>query len=868
MAAYFEQVLGGAYDNHVLPFLWLKGEARETITEYLEQIADADIREVCLESRTHPDFCHDGWWSDLRFIIDECKRLGLKIWLLDDAHFPTGYANGALVSDGVDPALKKTVLKHRTVTVVGPQPSTTIKLGNLMDSTERFVGAAVFDAAGAPLDLALAAEESDDGTPARLRFDAPTGVATIELYVTSKKTGFRDEYINMVDAASCRMLINAVYEPTFEHLGDEFGKTILGFFTDEPGFMNEKGTTLDDASTSSLIGRADLALPWSDELARRLRDALGEDWLAKLHGLWTREADGAHARHIYMDIATQLYRVCFDEQIGDWCRAHGVMHIGHVIEDKSCHTRLGQGAGHYFRAVAGQDMAGVDVVINQLAPGIDRGRYSYFHGAWNMEFFTYALAKLGSSAARLDPKKQGRCMAEVFGAFGWHEGLREMKWIADHMLVRGINWFTPHAFSMAPFPDWDCPPHFYAHGNNPQWPHFGQLMRYMNRTATLLSEGCAAHPVAILYHADAEWAGNAMPIERVAAELTRAQIDFDFVPAEAFEDEGRYEVSIADGTLAVNGCRYQAFVMPGASFIGAATAEAVRRMMAAGVMVLAVDEVPGALYDASGAAELSGLAATPLADAAAALARAGLQTVVTDTPQPWLRALRYERAGETYFMLVNEHPREHISCTVSLPQGERLCGTRLDLLNGTDPVAFDGALELESFESCIVVLGTNGEVESNSSADTSASADGALVLDIDGPWTVALSPAGSDGTFGEPQKLEHLCDLTSELFAGTCGTYRYRTSFELADDLADATIDLGDVYEVATLTLDGQTLGTRICPPYRFATGALAAGAHELTIDVINTLDHVIPDIFTLTEPVAPSGILGPVVLREQNLPK
>lgn len=460
MAAYFEQVLGGTYDNHVLPFLWLKGEARETITEYLEQITGADIREVCLESRTHPDFCRDGWWSDLRFIIDECKRLGLKIWLLDDAHFPTGYANGALEGEGVDPALKKTVLKHRAVTVVGPQPSTTIKLGNLMDPTERFVGAAAFDAVGAPLDLALAVEHGDDGAPARLRFDAPAGVTTIELYVTSQKTGFRDEYINMVDMASCRVLIDAVYEPTFEHLGDEFGKTILGFFTDEPGFMNEKGTTLDDASTSSFIGRSDLALPWSDELARRLYDALGENWLAKLHGLWTREANGAQVRHAYMDLATQLYRSCFDEQIGGWCRAHGVMHIGHVIEDKSCHTRLGQGAGHYFRAVAGQDMAGVDVVINQLAPGIDRGRYSYFHGAWNMEFFTYALAKLGSSAARLDPKKQGRCMAEVFGAFGWHEGLREMKWIADHMLVRGINWFTPHAFNMAPFPDWDCPPHF------------------------------------------------------------------------------------------------------------------------------------------------------------------------------------------------------------------------------------------------------------------------------------------------------------------------------------------------------------------------------------------------------------------------
>lgn len=249
-------------------------------------------------------------------------------------------------------------------------------------------------------------------------------------------------------------------------------------------------------------------------------------------------------------------------------------------------------------------------------------------------------------------------------------------------------------------------------------------------------------------------------IECVAAELTRAQIDFDFVPAEAFEDEGRYEVSIADGTLAVNGCRYQAFVMAGASFIGAATAEAVRRIMAAGVTVLAADEVPGALYDADGAADLDELTATPLADVADVLAAAELQTVVTDTPQPWLRALRYERAGETYVMLVNEHPRESIHCTVALAQGERLRGTCLDLLNGTESVAFDGVLELAPFESCVVVLGTGDEVGLDGRANTNA--DDAACLSIDGPWTVALSSAGSDGTFGEPQKLEQLCDLTAD----------------------------------------------------------------------------------------------------------
>lgn len=113
------QVLSGTYENHVLPFLWLRSESHESLTEYLEAIAAADIHEVCLESRPHPDFCGDGWWADLAFIIDECKRLGMGIWILDDAHFPTGYANGLVEKS--DPALRKTVLKQRVIDVVcGP----------------------------------------------------------------------------------------------------------------------------------------------------------------------------------------------------------------------------------------------------------------------------------------------------------------------------------------------------------------------------------------------------------------------------------------------------------------------------------------------------------------------------------------------------------------------------------------------------------------------------------------------------------------------------------------------------------------------------------------------------------------------------
>lgn len=869
MTAYYQQVLNGAYDNHVLPFLWMKGESHQTIAAYLEQIASADIREVCLESRPHPDFCGESWWRDLRFVIDTCKQLGLKIWILDDAHFPTGYANGAVKEAA--PELRKIVLTHRTIDVVGPTPQASIALTNMFDKTERFYGV-TFMQDGRVIEVEHRVIKDEHGTPCRLVFHAPAGITQACVMFTSGKTSYNEDYINMVDRASVAQLIDAVYEPHFAHLGDEFGKTVLGFFSDEPGFANEKGATGACGISDTLIGKATAPLPWSAELERRLRAALGERYLDELPHLWDREDAGAHARHTYMDIASTLYRECFCDQLGDWCRAHGVQYIGHVIEDKDCHARLGAGAGHYFRAVSGQDMAGVDIVINQLVPGMDRGLHSYGRDVWDLEFYNYVLPKLGSSAAHLDPKKQGRCMAEVFGAFGWHEGLREMKWIADHFMVRGVNWFVPHAFSMAAFPDFDCPPHFYAHGQNPQFAHFGKLMSYMNRTSSLLSGGRAATPVALLYHADAEWAGEASFVQHAAAELVRAQIDFDIVPAEAFEDAERYTVEVAaDGSgLSVNGQAYRCLVVPSAEYAGGAVLDFTARATTAGVGVYALDRLPSKRYDGEvasragfapvEASELAGVRLVATSELASVLSAAGMQTVVCTEPQPWLRALRYDRAGESYLMLVNEHPKQGIHTHVALADGTPVRGARLDLLDGRAPVAFDGALELAPYESCIVVLGaTVAAAGTRRGTDAEQS-----VVQVKGPWSVSFAAPGADAAdsaFGEAIELSDLHDLSSAEFAGKAGTFRYQARFSVDEDLDRAALDLSEVFETAIVVLDGADLGCRICPPYRFGLGHLAAGEHALTIDVINTLDHAIPDMFALTEPSEPSGLLGPVLV-------
>jgi len=53
--------------------------------------------------------------------------------------------------------------------------------------------------------------------------------------------------------------------------------------------------------------------------------------------------------------------------------------------------------------------------------------------------------------------------------------------IQNHMLVCGVNHFVPHAFSPKKFPDKDCPPHFYAGGDNPQFRYFHIWSKYVNR---------------------------------------------------------------------------------------------------------------------------------------------------------------------------------------------------------------------------------------------------------------------------------------------------------------------------------------------------------------------------------------------------
>ena len=120
---------------------------------------------------------------------------------------------------------------------------------------------------------------------------------------------------------------------------------------------NKKGT-------EAQIG-SDMVLPWREGLEKEL------EFDAKYLPLLWVNANGAEAeiRYRYMDLITKLYRDNFTNVLSDWCHAHGVMYLGHTIEDNGAHARLGYGTGHYFRGQETMDYAGIDVIGGQIVPG-------------------------------------------------------------------------------------------------------------------------------------------------------------------------------------------------------------------------------------------------------------------------------------------------------------------------------------------------------------------------------------------------------------------------------------------------------------------------------------------------------------------
>jgi hypothetical protein len=860
-----EEVLAGKGENYILPFFWQHGENRELLREGMKRIRESGIRAVCVESRPHPDFLGESWWRDMDIVLECAQELGMKVWVLDDAHFPTGYCNGQIRADS---PYGKTYLTHYCIDTVGPANGCGYMIR--LEEEERLIGVTIGQRDRTdPFHMTQVRSLMPCVKDDLVYVDIPEGIWCVTVIKTTKNGTGRKQYINTIDKNSVRFFLETVYEPHYLHYREKFGTVFAGFFSDEP----EIGNCLGEYGHDAHIGQPDMNLPWCDEAEQILRERWGGAFDVNLLSLWVDTDENrkqknhtGRIRYEFMDIISDLYGRNFCMQIGDWCRVHQVEYIGHVIEDNGSHARLGLGTGHYFRALHGQDMAGIDVVLQQIRPQLDDLLFYNIggNGFYNGEFFHYGLAKLGASLGHLDPKKKGRIMCEIFGAYGWAEGLKLMKWLIDHMLVNGVNWFVPHAFTMKEFPDPDCPPHFYARGKNPQFPYFRYLMEYCNRVSHLIQGGFHVPCVALLYSAEQEWMGEYRPFEKDAKELTRGQVDFEVVPCNLLAS-----IECKDGRLSVGEENMDALVVSGSSYLPAETAEHLERFDKAGIPVLFTKQKPmvlGADGCVTALPEMKSALSVNEEELVQTLHRMNIWDIRASQDQPWLRYYHYQQSDGEFYLFFQESVTDTIETEIAFAVQKQKTFLWYDpWINQMEPCSLTEngtvALHLAPYEMKILYIG-EAELEPEKESRRQQKDETGQKIELNAlSWTLETKEVGAD-KFTKEERTPALGNLTGK--GGNpyfSGTMRYRISFEGKVE-KHVQLDLGEVYESAHVTVNGKDAGVRIAPPYRFSLdGMLKDGNNVLEVIVTNTLVHRQRDFFSMTMPVEPSGLIGPAFI-------
>jgi len=884
METRLNQVLLGKEDNYILPFFWQHGEDEVTLRHYMKIIHESNIHAVCVESRPHPDFAGPGWWHDMDIIIDEAKKRSMKVWILDDEHFPTGYAAGALKNAPL--TLHHQYLDYYRLDVCGPMPQAQVVIDQYIhpaqmpeweyESNSRYeplhddhlykvIACPVITEGklGVPTDLTPLV---NDGI---LEWDVPEGYYLIFILYLTRDANGRNNYINFIDRDSCRLLIDAVYEPHWAHYADEFGKTIAGFFSDEPTIGNSPGYT-----DCNYIGKTKQPLPWSDAVPVKMKEAFGtDDWYTYLPYLWMEAQDGqsrARIRTVYMDVLSKLVQECFSDQVGHWCEEHGVEYIGHIMEGESSH--LGPNLVHFYRAMAGQHMSGIDNIGNCILIGGQEVMRSYTD-KWRYDapFWHYAFAKMGTAQAALDPKKKGRCMCENFGAYGWEAGVKSFKYYMDFFLVRGVNHYVPHAFSPKTFPDPDCPPHFYAHGENPQYKAFGELMAYSNRVCHLINGGVSHPTAAIMYHGENDWAGTADNCAYAAKALVTSQIDFHVLWPDVYTHKEEFRTRIENGVFEVNGYRYQALILPGCEYLYKDTADFAYAVHKAGIPVYLTGEFPKGISNctpeesAAYTEKLKSFIFAAPKDLPKLLSAAIQPEISLKEPYPNLTCYHYTTDCDT-FLFLNEDPAKTFTGQIRIKRQKPSTPYLYDAWeNRIYSLAYEQDGEMLTLSPAIqpldMIIITFDQTITDAVRSIPDSKGQKILFNC---FDISLAEA-TDYPHFTATDLHDSHRSISRVYPDFSGWIRYETSFDFWDESCEnALLLIDDVYESAEVFINDIYVGTRISKPYRFdILKALQHGKNTLRIDVATTLRRKlrgIRDDFS-HGPLAPTGIIGDVSL-------
>ena len=649
-----------------------------------------------------------------------------------------------------------------------------------------------------------------------------------------------------------------------------------------PDFMGKKGIryVINDSWEAG-------SQNWTDNMIAQFIKRRGYSpvpWLPVLAGQVVESAE-----------ASDKFLWDFRKTIGDLIADE---HYGQLEE--TLHER---GMGHYGEShESGRAFVADGMEVKKFNEVPMSAMWTQVPGVNNEQFGYNADDRESASVAHIYGQNLVAAESMTAAAAPWAWSPSTLKPTADQEFLNGINRFVIHESAHQPLinkaPGLTLGPFGQWFNRNETWAEeAGTWVNYLARTSYLLQQGHFGADLIYFYGEDS----NLTAIFADKSPDVPAGFGFDYINADGLI----HELSVADGRIKTpSGMNYRLLGLdPYSKHMSLPVLRAIHKLVEGGAAVAGPkpNDDPSLSDDQ---AEFNKLNDELFGDGTG-VHKVGKGTVYAGQslgdvfsklqvapdfdytkPESDARLLFVHRKladGDVYFVDNRKDRAEQVDATF------RVAGKAPELWHAetgsSEPVSFkiaDGRttipLKLEPWGTVFVVF---HKATKETSYTLPAKTEMQLAT-VDGPWKVSFqSDRGAPPTI----TLDKLASWSDSQDTGVkyfSGSGTYTKTIDLKVDWlkkgVQVWLDLGDVKNLAEVTVNGKPLGVVWHAPYRVdATGALKPGANEVTIKVTNSwvnrligdqqLDATTKYTFTAVKPykanspLLPSGLIGPVNL-------
>jgi len=508
----------------------------------------------------------DSFFRLIRFCVEQARQKDMLVWLYDEDRWPSGAAGGLVTKD---PAFRARHLLFtrkpydacdRIATAAKGSSAVPLRTGNGKLLARYDIR---LDAAG---DLASYRKLGENETPEGF-------VCYAYLETAAENPWFNNQtYVDTLNPAAIRRFLDVTHERYLQAVGQDFGGVIPAIFTDEPQFTHKTVLAFADSA-------ADVILPWTDDLPDTFSEAYAENLLDCLPELFWELPGGrvSTVRYHYHDHIAERFARSFADQVGEWCRSHGIMLTGHMMEEPTLESQT-KALGEAMRSLRGFDLPGIDMLCNR---------------------HEYTTAKQAQSAA--NQNGNSGVLSELYGVTNWDYDFRGHKLQGDWQAALGVTVRVPHLtwLSMAGEAKRDYPA---AIGHQSPWHlQYPYVDDHFARVNVALTRGRPLVRVAVVHPVESYWlhfgSNERTRLSREQKDrdflaltewLLFGQIDFDFISESMLPGQ----CPAGGSPLQVGKMAYDTVVVPPVETLRATTLDRLEAFASRGGRLLFLGEAP------------------------------------------------------------------------------------------------------------------------------------------------------------------------------------------------------------------------------------------------------------------------------------